>query len=142
DTVTRTFLGLTVACARCHDHKFDPITREDYYGLAGVFASTKMINRMPDGAEEKTEKAKEMSSAAIHMVQDDNPHDLNVFIRGNVKRLGPVAPRQFIRVLAREDQRPVAEGSGRKEIAMAIADWKNPLTARVIVNRVWGLMMG
>ena len=40
DAVTRGFLGLTVACARCHDHKFDPITARDYYGLAGVFAST------------------------------------------------------------------------------------------------------
>jgi len=40
DAVARGFLGLTVACARCHDHKFDPITTRDYYGLAGVFAST------------------------------------------------------------------------------------------------------
>lgn len=40
DAVSRTFLGLTVSCARCHDHKFDPISAEDYYGLAGVFAST------------------------------------------------------------------------------------------------------
>src|SRR5205823_5502916 len=49
DTVTRSFLGLTVACARCHDHKFDPITTRDYYALAGVFASTKMINKAPSG---------------------------------------------------------------------------------------------
>ncbi len=40
DTVTRGFLGLTVACARCHDHRFDPIPTADYYALAGVFAST------------------------------------------------------------------------------------------------------
>src|SRR6185437_15710262 len=40
DTLCRGFLGLTVACARCHDHKFDPITMQDYYALAGVFAST------------------------------------------------------------------------------------------------------
>ncbi len=40
DTVTRGILGLTVACARCHDHKFDPISTRDYYALAGVFAST------------------------------------------------------------------------------------------------------
>jgi len=40
DVVTRGFLGLTVACARCHDHKFDPIPTKDYYGLAGVFASS------------------------------------------------------------------------------------------------------
>ena len=40
DVVCRGFLGLTVTCARCHDHKFDPIPTEDYYSLYGVFAST------------------------------------------------------------------------------------------------------
>src|SRR5581483_9301353 len=40
DAVSRGFLGMTVACARCHDHKFDPISQKDYYALAGVFAST------------------------------------------------------------------------------------------------------
>ena len=40
DTTTKAFLGLTVACARCHDHKFDPIPTKDYYGLASIFAST------------------------------------------------------------------------------------------------------
>jgi len=44
DAVSRTFLGLTVACARCHDHKFDPVSTEDYYALAGVFASTRLID--------------------------------------------------------------------------------------------------
>ncbi len=43
DTVTRGFLGLTVACARCHDHKFDPIRSADYYALAGVMASTQLV---------------------------------------------------------------------------------------------------
>jgi hypothetical protein len=43
DTLSRGFLGLTVACARCHDHKFDPISQKDYYGLAGIFASTSYI---------------------------------------------------------------------------------------------------
>src|SRR5262249_46510953 len=46
DVVGRTFLGLTVACARCHDHKFDPISQADYYGLAGIFFSTHIV---PDG---------------------------------------------------------------------------------------------
>jgi len=44
--LTGTFLGLTVACARCHDHKYDPITQQDYYGLAGVFASIRQAPRL------------------------------------------------------------------------------------------------
>jgi hypothetical protein len=43
DVVSRTFLGLTVACARCHDHKFDPISTADYYSLAGIFFSTHIL---------------------------------------------------------------------------------------------------
>ncbi len=45
DAVSRTFLGLTVACARCHDHKYDPVSSEDYYALAGVFASCRQVER-------------------------------------------------------------------------------------------------
>ncbi|MBY0461041.1 MAG: DUF1549 domain-containing protein, partial [Gemmataceae bacterium] len=45
DVVTRGFLGLTVACARCHDHKFDPISTKDYYALAGVMANTQQTER-------------------------------------------------------------------------------------------------
>ena len=43
DVVSRAFLGLTIACARCHDHKFDPISTQDYYGLAGIFFSTHIL---------------------------------------------------------------------------------------------------
>ena len=149
DTVTRTFLGLTVACARCHDHKFDPITREDYYGLAGVFASTKMVNKVPGGVapkednSEKADKTAKMDPATLHMIEDDSrPQDLNVFIRGNVERKGPIAPRQFIRVLAEEKAVAFTNGSGRVELAAAIASPNNPLTARVMVNRVWGIFFG
>ena len=41
DVTTRAFMGLTVSCARCHDHKFDPISQMDYYSMAGFFTSTK-----------------------------------------------------------------------------------------------------
>ncbi len=44
DTMSKAFLGLTVACARCHDHKFDPILTTDYYGLAGIFANTRTFD--------------------------------------------------------------------------------------------------
>ena len=45
DTISRAFLGLTVGCARCHDHKFDPISTTDYYAMAGIFRSTEMLAR-------------------------------------------------------------------------------------------------
>ncbi len=61
DAVSQTFLGLTVACARCHDHKFDPISSEDYYALAGVFASCRSAERplLPDEDYEPARLAKE-----------------------------------------------------------------------------------
>src|SRR5439155_23217059 len=96
DTVGRAMLGLTVACARCHDHKFEPITQRDYYGLASVFASTRMVNKKPDGNDESKEaNADKVDSATVHMVEDGDVKDLNVFIRGNVDRKGPEAPRSF-----------------------------------------------
>src|SRR4029078_2577992 len=46
DVPSRAFLGLTIACARCHDHKFDPISTRDYYSLASIFASTKQLAKL------------------------------------------------------------------------------------------------
>ena len=45
DTMGRSLLGMTISCARCHDHKFDPIPTEDYYALAGIFRSTRTLIR-------------------------------------------------------------------------------------------------
>lgn len=143
DTVTRTFLGLTVACARCHDHKFDPVPAADYYAMAGVFASTKMVNRGPDGkALEGKLKAEEMPAETLHIVEDGEVKDLNVFIRGNVERKGPMAERRFLSVLSDEEAKRFTSGSGRKELAENIASRENPLAARVMVNRLWGMLFG
>ncbi len=49
DVTTRAFMGLTVGCARCHDHKFDPILQKDYYSLAAIFANTKGFKKIGDG---------------------------------------------------------------------------------------------
>ena len=56
DAVSRGVLGLTVACARCHDHKFDPISNEDYYSLAGVFASSMAVRRPLSDVDAETER--------------------------------------------------------------------------------------
>jgi hypothetical protein len=144
DTVSQTFLGLTVACARCHDHKFDPISMRDYYALAGVFASLKMVNLKPDGTpeEDKTLAAK-MDPGTVHIVRDESPHDLPVYDRGDVESPGATVPRGWLQVLSKDGE-PVVfhEGSGRTELAERIADPANPLTARVMVNRVWDMVFG
>ncbi len=73
------------------------------------------------------------------MALGDNPKPQNarIFIRGNPNNPGAEVPRQFLEVLAGENRQPFTHGSGRLELARAIASRANPLTARVIVNRVW-----
>jgi mono/diheme cytochrome c family protein len=65
------------------------------------------------------------------------PYEPHVFLRGNPNNLGPAVPRRFVAVLAGEQRQPFQHGSGRLDLARAIVDRNNPLTARVIVNRVW-----
>jgi mono/diheme cytochrome c family protein len=187
DTLTRGFLGLTVSCARCHDHKFDPIAQSDYYSLAGVFQSTKyeeMPLGPPDVIERYNKSQKEIRAgeakirqfiktegkgqgtgslsdaakkrlanmrreleqmkknapkppALVHTIGEGQPADMRIYLRGNPDKEGEIAPRRFLRILAGDKPPPFTQGSGRLELAKAIASPKNPLTARVLVNRVW-----
>ena len=132
-----------MACARCHDHKFDPITSEDYYALAGIFAGTQMFNRPLDQQREvDADGQAKKPQDALHIVREGQPTDLNVFIRGDVNNKGPLVKRRFIDVLSRGEARPFTGGSGRAELAERIVDPHNPLTTRVFVNRVWAKVFG
>ncbi|MEZ5324316.1 MAG: DUF1549 and DUF1553 domain-containing protein [Verrucomicrobiales bacterium] len=150
DTVTRGLLAMTVACARCHDHKNDAITMKDYYGLAGVFASTEMWNRgLPGAVPGRDKDGKEEALKLVqtmHVVKEGSARDLNVFERGDVTRKGEVAPRRFLRVLCDSEPPSFAQGdgkgSGRLELAQAITGQSKELSARVFVNRIWGVIVG
>lgn len=143
DTVSQTFLGLTVACARCHDHKFDPITTRDYHAMAGVFASVQMVNLRPDGKDEDSKTlAEKMDPGTLHIVRDQSPRDLPVYERGDVESPGAVVPRGYLQVFSKGEPVKFQQGSGRAELARQIADPANPLTARVMVNRVWDMLFG
>ena len=98
---------------------------------------------MADGSEIKkdTEAAKKRLGT-IHMVRDKKPQDLHVFLRGNTESKGDVVPRRFLRVLSKGEPKPFTQGSGRLELADSIVSPGNPLTARVVVNRVWSMFFG
>ena len=143
DTVTRGFLGLTVACARCHDHKYDPISTEDYHALAGIFASVELVNVPYEKSKTESEQDKEAKRRnTIHIVRDAKIRNLNVFIRGDVERPGAAVPRRFLSLFYEGTPPPFSEGSGRRELAEAIASPDNPLTAKVFVNRIWQMLIG
>ena len=208
DTLGRALLGLTVGCARCHDHKFDPLTNADYYGLAGIFKSTRTMENFiklarwhensiataaqqqrqtlhheavestkaaikelmaaaqqgakqqgggaspgaaspgsADGArrslKQLQEKLAELEKHAPHMptamgVQEGEVTDLKIHIRGSHLRLGATVPRRFPAFLAGADQESLGPSqSGRLRLAGWLTDSSNPLTGRVIVNRIW-----
>ncbi len=185
DTLSRGFLALTVSCARCHDHKFDPIPQQDYYSLAGVFNNSgvreaplasddvvqaynvrqaaiaeldKQVKALQDKAKKEKREPTPQEKAQIeqwnkdlaglretappkyptaHALHDTGNADMKVAIRGNLRKPGAEAPRRFLRILAGDARTPFTDRSGRVELADSIADEKNPLTARVLVNRVW-----
>jgi len=74
---------------------------------------------------------------AMAVTDKDKPRDAVVLVRGEAQNRGPVVPRQFPAILTTQERKPFTDGSGRLEMAKLIASRDNPLTARVIVNRVW-----
>jgi hypothetical protein len=186
DTTCRAFMALTMGCARCHDHKFDPLRLEDYYALAGIFKSTQTMisyrvdskwnstalgeikaalrledleqiidrhdnslvngNPMRMSADERAarlklleEAKKEYSAIPKAMsVSEGIVANVEVFLRGNHLTRSALVPRRFPTILAGNNQPPLDQAkSGRLELARWLTSPENPLTARVIVNRVW-----
>ncbi len=94
------------------------------------------LARLREELEQAKQQAPPMYPVA-HGLAEAKAEDLKVYIRGNPARQGEPAPRRFLKVLSDDEPPPFTEGSGRLELAQAIASEDNPLTARVIVNRVW-----
>ena len=82
-------------------------------------------------------EAKIPPSAFSMLASEWEPHNVRVHIRGNHKNPGDEMPRRYLQIVAGENQKPIVSGSGRMEMANWIASPENPLTARVMVNRIW-----
>jgi hypothetical protein len=203
DTIGKAFLGLTLGCARCHDHKFDPIAQRDYYGLAGIFYSTRILqelgskggnytlHRVPlierEYVEKRAVQLQQLNEIKAKLTEldkrdpqkeppEDDPErkslvaqrdqaqaellpeppmaeavaeggtpgglfpgiqDVPIHVRGSYTRLGEIVPRQLPAFFSGQYPSPIASGSGRRELAEWIVSPDHPLTARVLVNRVW-----
>jgi len=201
EMVGKAFLGLTLDCARCHDHKFDAVSQRDYYALAGVFYSTeqgvsrtgpraanlseetvaveKKYREYLNGQIEQRRKAQtpkadgkyfpiseelgiqspnqvkdvqtlidqleELDPSWQHWVRSAKEADIttnvSLLVRGDHRNEGEVIPRGFLTALEAESDFPES-GSGRMWLAEQITSEKNPLTARVWVNRLWQQLFG
>lgn len=142
DVTGRALLGLTFGCARCHDHKFDPLPTTDYYALGGMFRGIEVFRDDSRNAtmwqEWELTPGPGEKPIVVMAPKEGVPTNLKVHLRGNRFRLGAVVPRRFPLILAGTDQTPLStKQSGRLELARWIASSKNPLTARVMVNRIW-----
>ena len=228
DAIGQGLLATTIACARCHDHKFDPIPQRDYYAVAGIFMSTDtqygtyrgagndhpstLIDlpanadlpngatmpgplrraveaqltragadaeqakalmakaresrkpgstvkltaaeqqqlqraRTADGRQEAAAdllarfdeggKATEANRLAMGAQESEKPQNARLLSRGELDKAGELVPRGYLQVLAQPGDTAIRTGSGRDALAQSIGSARNPLTARVWVNRVW-----
>jgi hypothetical protein len=183
NVVGAAFLGVTIGCARCHDHKFDPFRQSDYYRIQGYFAQTEpndivqatkeeqeawktkmepiekemkrlqfAMRKAPDGDKAKLEmQIEELDDKmpaplpSIYSVTDDKkPTPINLLFHGDYTQKGAKVGMRPIGVLLPEatPEAPLDTENPRTKLAEWIADPANPLTARVMVNRVWQYHFG
>jgi len=174
-------MGLSIGCARCHDHKTDPIPTKDYYALAGIFTSTETLwgaaaheaLTAPQTPLHELQSAPEVTPRLEieAILKSHRPHrpraqpafkypvhaplamgvregktvqDCKLNIGGDAKKLGAAVPRGFLTACGEIDANltPGTTQSGRLQLAQWLTHSRHPLTARVLVNRVWLHLFG
>ncbi len=138
-TSTSAFLGLTVKCARCHEHKFDPIPQNDYYRIASFFWAGHMGQANQGGPTTKA-----LGYEAYGWTdKSSNPPPIRLLLNGERHKPGPEIAPGFLSAVNALDKplAPPPPGSKTTQRRLQFARWitneQNPLTARVMVNRLW-----
>lgn len=121
-TVGSAFLGITMECAQCHDHKTDPVSQADFYRLRAIFEEFKL----PDKNQ----------SLPVSFPVRESRETAHLYLRGDFRRPGPAMAPAVPAVLSGSS---TLESDGNPRVALArwLTRPDHPLTARVIVNRVW-----
>ena len=166
DTTGAAFLGLTLGCARCHDHKFDPITQKDYYAMQAVFGASdrpypdkvrqlriKALNGLLSEAP-VPENLKHDPRCTIKTEDDEGfrlfhrsmPLEVHLLKRGELSKpaeiMAPAVPVVIRSADHKADYSDILPAKRRAVFAKWLTAPDNPLTARVFVNRVWGWHFG
>lgn len=151
-TVGSTLLGLTLGCAECHDHKFEPYSQADFYRFRACFETASFLSR--GRKEEDAAKDDERPDAMrVFREQTQEPAKNFLLVRGDFQRPGAELVAGFPRVanpkgatiksMLASSQTSLGEGSGRRT---ALARWltqpDHPLVPRVLVNRIWQQYFG
>jgi len=166
DTTGAAFLGLTFGCARCHNHKYDPIRQRDYYAMQAIFAASdrpfpekvrinriKALNGMQSDAPVPREvlddprcQVKTEKKAGYSLFHRDRPLEVRRLGRGELSKPAEVVEPGLPPALAgagKAADLPSDDSSQRRaRLARWLTSADNPLTSRVLVNRVWGWHFG
>jgi mono/diheme cytochrome c family protein len=177
-TVCQSFLGLTVNCSRCHDHKFDPVTQKEFYQLSAALGGTNQgderdsiagdaraavdkriaelrsqiesLNGKPELAAQRSRLesvVRLLEAGKVHTTTPKQPDAWRILARGDFRQPGEeVSPRGITAITGVSPDWGLAEDAPEAERRKALANWiadpKNPLTPRVIVNRLWAQHLG